>query len=210
MTIELSSTSLAAKAKADAAAGAAAKAKADARAKIDSAVTALGTALTKRLGSVVEGVENAAEVWRQAEADIEAGKHGKEWAKTDDVTQVPLHHAPAADKVIHTMLSTAHEHMETEGAEGAEEAEEAGEAGEPPSHDGLQRPRNAKEWHELYVINYADRHIRTYHAVMDTEFARSSPPENGSSADPADASSSMSEVAAAGASVSVVVAASSS
>ena len=204
MTIELSSTSLAAKAKADAAAGAAAKAKADARAKIDSAVTALGTALTKRLGSVVEGVENAAEVWRQAEADIEAGKHGKEWAKTDDVTQVPLHHAPAADKVIHTMLSTAHEHMDTEEAEGAEEA------GAPPSHDGLQRPRNAKEWHELYVINYADRHIRTYHAVMDTEFARSSPPENGSSADPADASSSMSEVAAAGASVSVVVAASSS
>ena len=101
-----------AKAKADAES----KAKADARAKIDSAVTALGTALTKRLGSVVEGVENAAEVWRQAEADIEAGKHGKEWAKTDDVTQVPLHHAPAADKVIHTMLSTAHEHMETEGA----------------------------------------------------------------------------------------------
>ena len=37
-------------------------------------------------------------------------------AKTDDVTQVPLHHAPAANKVIHTMLSTAHEHMETEGA----------------------------------------------------------------------------------------------
>ena len=41
---------------------------------------------------------------------------------------------------------------------------------------------------------------------MDTEFARSSPPTNGSSADPPDASSSMSEVAAAGASVSVVVA----